>query len=92
MLLNYKRAKESGEPFDAVVFDLTVPGGMGGEEACKLLRAYDSELNLRLPQVDTRILMLCRTTRGAGFNAVIPKPYRIKEMSQVLHRLLNESG
>ena len=29
----YKAAKDSGNPFDTVVFDLTVSGGMVGEEA-----------------------------------------------------------
>ena len=28
----YTKAKESGQPFDAVILDLTVPGGMGGRE------------------------------------------------------------
>ena len=88
---SYKRAKESGEPFDAVVFDLTVPGGMGGEEACKLLRAYDSEL-LAIATSGYTNSDVMTDYEGAGFNAVIPKPYRIKEMSQVLHRLLNDSG
>lgn len=88
---SYKRAKESGEPFDAVVFDLTVPGGMGGEEACKLLRAYDSELVAIATSGYTNSDVMS-DHQGSGFNAVIPKPYRIKEMSQVLHRLLNDPG
>ena len=29
----YAKAKNSGEPFKAVILDLTVPGGMGGKEA-----------------------------------------------------------
>jgi len=33
----YKKAKESGQPFEAVILDLTVPGGMGGEDAIKKL-------------------------------------------------------
>jgi len=28
----YTKAKESGQPFDAVILDLTVPGGVGGRE------------------------------------------------------------
>jgi two-component system, cell cycle sensor histidine kinase and response regulator CckA len=31
-------ARESGQPFDAVILDLTVPGGMGGQEAMEELR------------------------------------------------------
>ena len=29
----YRAAKEAGRPFDLVVMDLTIPGGMGGKEA-----------------------------------------------------------
>ena len=88
---SYKRAKESGDPFDAVVFDLTVPGGMGGEEACKILRGYDPDLVAIATSGYTNSDVMLDYT-GAGFNAVIPKPYRIKEMSRVLHLLLNESA
>ena len=87
---SYKRAKESGDPFDAVVFDLTVPGGMGGEEACKLLRAYDPNLVAIATSGYTNSDVMS-DYQGAGFNAVIPKPYRIKEMSRALYLLLNES-
>ena len=87
---SYKRAKESGDPFNAVVFDLTVPGGMGGEEACKLLRAYDPNLVAIATSGYTNSDVMS-DYQGAGFNAVIPKPYRIKEMSRALYLLLNES-
>ena len=85
---SYKRAKESGDPFDAVVFDLTVPGGMGGKEACKILRGYDPDLVAIATSGYTNSDVML-DFKGAGFNAVIPKPYRIKEMSRVLHLLLN---
>lgn len=84
----YKAAKESGEPFDAVVFDLTVPGGMGGEEACQILRAYDPDLVAIASSGYTNSDVMS-DYESAGFKAVVPKPYRIKEMSRTLHRLLN---
>ncbi|MHB0875748.1 MAG: ATP-binding cassette domain-containing protein, partial [Anaerolineae bacterium] len=36
-LAAYRQALESGYPFDVVVMDLTVPGGMGGKEAVQRL-------------------------------------------------------
>jgi two-component system cell cycle sensor histidine kinase/response regulator CckA len=37
----YRRALKSGEPFDAAILDLTIPGGMNGKEAMKkLLRLH----------------------------------------------------
>ena len=39
----YKRAMNSGKPFDAVILDLTVKEGMGGNEALKqILSSSDS--------------------------------------------------
>lgn len=83
----YKDAKESGNPFAAVVFDLTVPGGMGGEEACNILREYDPDL-LAIASSGYSTSNIMSDWESSGFNAVVPKPYRIKEMSAALHRLL----
>ncbi|MFP4166394.1 MAG: response regulator [Opitutales bacterium] len=83
----YKKAKEAGVPFDAVVFDLTVPGGMGGEEACGILREYDPDLvAIASSGYTTSTAMV--DYREAGFQAVVPKPYRIKEMRTALTRVL----
>jgi CheY-like chemotaxis protein len=83
----YKEAKEAGRPFDAVVFDLTVPGGMGGEEAANLLLEYDPQLIAIASSGYTTSNVMSDCTNSA-FKAVVPKPYRIKEMSDALHRVL----
>ncbi len=40
----YKQAQKSGQPFDAVIMDLTVPGGIGGKEAIRKLLEIDPEV------------------------------------------------
>ena len=40
MLKMYKAAGETGQPFKAVIMDLGIEGGMGGQEAIKHLLAY----------------------------------------------------
>ena len=37
----YRRACDEGHPFDVVILDLTVPGGMGGRDALDQLRKID---------------------------------------------------
>ena len=37
----YKKQKVSGEAFDAVILDLTIKGGMGGEETIRELLKID---------------------------------------------------
>lgn len=83
----YKKAKEAGKPFDAVVFDLTVPGGMGGEEACRILSEYDPDL-IAVASSGYSTSNVMSEYEAAGFKAVVPKPYRIKDMSAALHRIL----
>ena len=36
-IAQYREAKTAGKPFDVVILDLTVRGGMGGAQAVKLL-------------------------------------------------------
>jgi len=40
----YMRAKEHGEKYDVVIMDLTIPGGMGAEDAIKKLIEIDPEI------------------------------------------------
>jgi len=83
----YLKAKEAGEPFSAVILDLTVPGGVGGREAIKLLLAID-------PQVKAIVCSgyssdpVMANHREYGFSAVLSKPYRPHDLSQVLQGLL----
>lgn len=37
----YKKAMKTGKPFDLVIMDLTIPGGMGGKEAVEKLLKID---------------------------------------------------
>ncbi len=85
----YKQAKDSGNPFDAVIFDLTVPGGMGGEEAADILIQYDPEL-IAIASSGYTTSNVMSDHKNSSFKAVVPKPYRIKEMSDALHHVLNE--
>ena len=84
----YKTAKDTGNPFDAVVFDLTVPGGMGGEEAADILKQYDPKL-IAIASSGYSTSNLMSDYKNSSFNAVVPKPYRIKEMGDALHNVLS---
>ena len=84
----YKAAKDAGNPFDAVVFDLTVPGGMGGEEAADILKQYDPDL-IAIASSGYTTSNVMSDYKNSSFTAVVPKPYRIKEMSDALHEVLN---
>ena len=87
----YRQAKESGQAFDAVIMDLTIPGGMGGKEAVQELLAYDPEAVAIVSSgySNDPIMSNCE---AYGFKGVIKKPYRIEELSDALRDLLSRKA
>jgi PAS domain S-box-containing protein len=83
----YRQAMESGSPFDAVILDLTVPGGMGGEEAIKRLLEIDPDARAIVSSGYSEHPIMANF-RDFGFRAVISKPYRLDELSRVLYDLI----
>ncbi len=83
----YQKAMREGARFDAVIFDLTVPGGMGGEEAVKLLRAIDPGVKAIVSSGYTDGMAISMPER-CGFQAAIEKPYSIQALSRVLAAVL----
>jgi len=83
----YKEAKESNSPFDAVIMDLTIPGGIGGKEAIYMLREIDPEVKAIVSSGYSNDPILT-DFRSYGFNGVISKPYGIKELNAVLSNVI----
>jgi len=85
----YGRKREAGEPYAAVIMDLTVRGGIGGKEAVRSLldRYPDVKAVVSSGYSDDPVLANCREY---GFRSVLVKPYSRQEMSRVLHELLGE--
>ncbi|MFQ5646299.1 MAG: ATP-binding protein [bacterium] len=89
----YKRFRETGESFDAVIMDLTVPGAMGGREAMGKLREINPEaVGIAISGYSDDSVMT--DFRKHGFSEAITKPIKIQELSQVLKKLIiqNNSG
>jgi two-component system, cell cycle sensor histidine kinase and response regulator CckA len=85
----YEIRKEEGKPFSAVIMDLTIPGGMGGKEAMKLLLKIDPSIKAIVSSgYSTDPIM--SNFREYGFSAVLRKPYRLQEMSILLQNCLIE--
>jgi len=83
----YRQAMESGNPFDAVIVDLTVPGGMGGEEAIQKLIEIDPEAKA-IVSSGYSINPILANFAEYGFKGVIAKPYKTRELSEVLHKVI----
>jgi signal transduction histidine kinase len=83
----YKRYQNIGRPYDAVIMDLTVVGGMGGEECFKALKELDPEVRAILATgYDNDDIN--RKYMEMGFCGCLPKPYRVTELGKVLKTVL----
>jgi len=84
----YAIGQASGEPFAAVILDLTIPGGMGGMEAIQHLLAQDPRVKAVVSSgyADDTIMA---DFKAYGFKGVIAKPYRLADLARVLQEVLN---
>ena len=83
----YKEAMSSDSPFDAIVMDLTIPGGMGGKETIQRLMEIDPEVKAIVSSGYSNDPVLANF-REYGFMGFIPKPYKIQELSEILHGVI----
>ncbi len=87
----YRKAKESGEPFDAVIVDLTVKGGWEGKNAVKTLLAIDPQAKAIVSSGysdDPAITDFMEY----GFVGALPKPYTMKDLSDALNKVMMEKS
>jgi CheY-like chemotaxis protein len=83
----YKRYLNIGRPYDAVIMDLTVVGGMGGEEAFRVLRELDPDVRAIVSSGYDNEDM-ARQYLDMGFCGYLTKPYRVTDLGKVIKAVL----
>jgi two-component system cell cycle sensor histidine kinase/response regulator CckA len=83
----YESARESGNPVDAVIVDLTVPGGMGGKVTAEKLLELDPNAKVILSSGHGNDPVVS-SYRQYGFKGLIRKPYAAAELGRALHTVL----
>ena len=86
-IAKYKEAIESSHPFDAVLMDLTIPGGMGGKEAIKRLRNIDPNVKAIVLSGYSDDTVMSHFS-DYGFSDALQKPYRPETLSEIVSNLL----
>ncbi len=83
----YKRYQNIGRPYDVVIMDLTVIGGMGGEECFKKLKELDPEVRAIVSTgYDNEDMN--RKFMDLGFCGYLTKPYRVTDLGKALKTVL----
>ena len=83
----YKRYLNIGRPYDVVLLDLTVIGGMGGEQCFKALRELDADVRAIVSSGYDNDEM-ARQYLDMGFCGYLTKPYRVGDLNRMIKKVL----
>ena len=84
----YKEHSNTDNPIDIVIMDLTIPGGIGGEDAVKNILAIDQNAKVIVSSgySNDPIMANCQEY---GFEAAVIKPYQLQELTKVINQVLS---
>ena len=84
----YNQAMQINEPFDAVILDLAVPGGMGGKEVVRELLRADPHVKAIISSGYLTDPII-EHYKEYGFAEVLTKPYDADELDRKLRKIID---
>ncbi len=85
----YGKALGSGQPYDVVILDMTVRGGLGGRETLVKLLEIDPGVRAIVSSGYSQDAMMSRY-RDYGFRGVVSKPYSVTELTQGVEQAIQQ--
>jgi two-component system cell cycle sensor histidine kinase/response regulator CckA len=82
-LVEYKRAKDKGQPFNLYILDIQVRGAMGGIETLSELRRLDPAV-LAIAMTGNSDEASVNDMESKGFARVVAKPFLLHELQAVI--------
>lgn len=79
----YREAMHRGAPFRVTILDLTIPGGMGGQDAVRELLALDPSAKVVVASGYSSDPVLANFSQY-GFSARLEKPFFLRELGNTL--------
>ncbi len=86
----YKQHLEKGEPYDFVIMDLTIRGGMGGKEAVKQILEINPEAKVIVASGYSTDSVLANYKKF-GFSGRLSKPFNLEELAEVVNEILSKN-
>jgi PAS domain S-box-containing protein len=83
----YRQALETEAPYDAVIMDLTIPGGPGGKEVIQDLLSLDPSVRAIVSSGYAEDPIMANPT-AYGFKGTLAKPYTAKALREAVARVL----
>ena len=87
-IARYKAAREAGEPIDVIIMDLTIRGGMGGQETVKKILEIDNGAKVIVSSGYSNDPIMANY-RDYGFCAAISKPFQLQDLLRALQKALS---
>jgi CheY-like chemotaxis protein len=86
----FRQSQSGGEPFSAVILDLTIPGGLGGKEVVKEMLSLDPHLRAIVVSGYSNDPVLANY-EDYGFKGRVAKPFNLVDLSIVLNSVIEET-
>lgn len=83
----FRAAAESGKPYDLLIFDFTVPGGMNGVQALAEIKKHRPAVRAILSSGYMKDQNMS-DYQAAGFRYFLQKPYKAAELNAAIKKLL----
>lgn len=85
----YEKSMREGRPYDLVIMDLTVPGGMGGRETLEKIKELDPSVRAVVSSGYSNDPIMAHYG-DYGFREVLAKPFEYQDLQRVVRKVLEE--
>ncbi len=84
----YRMANSGGNPYDIVIMDLTMRGGISGDETAKIITGYDPRARIIVSSGYSNDSIIANYSEH-GFIDSLQKPYSLEDLQAVISRVMS---